>query len=129
MCPPFTEDFFNGHGKEITDKSAIVYLLFEQNVLQDMESKRPQLEQVLNTARDLQKQRMSEEDKKILKDRGEGSRSKVKSGTWNHFLETMTLVVQFMFDVKPILFNHGIKELYICPTLRVCIFTVDQLQF
>lgn len=81
MCPPFTEDFSNGHGKEITDKSAIVYLLFEQNVLQDMESKRPQLEQVLSTARDLQKQRMSEEDKKILKDRGEGSRSKVKSGT------------------------------------------------
>lgn len=81
MCPPFTEDFFNGHGKEITDKSAIVYLLFKQNVLQDMESKRPQLEQVLSTARDLQKQRMSEEDKKILKDRGEGSRAKVKSGT------------------------------------------------
>lgn len=44
-----------------------------------MESKRPQLEQVLSTARDLQKQRMSEEDKKILKDRGEGSRSKAKS--------------------------------------------------
>lgn len=57
-----------------TNKSAIDYLLFEQNVLQDMESKRPQLEQVLSTARDLQKQRMSEEDKKILKDRGEGSR-------------------------------------------------------
>lgn len=45
-----------------------------------MESKRPQLEQVLSTARDLQKQRMSEEDKKILKDRGEESRSKAKSG-------------------------------------------------
>lgn len=127
MCPPFTEDFFNGHGKEITDKSAIVYLLFEQNVLQDMESKRPQLEQVLSTARDLQKQRMSEEDKKILKDRGEGSRSNQGHGTI--FLRQWTLVVQFMFDVKPILFCHGIKELYICPTLRECIFTLDQLQF
>lgn len=34
-----------------------------------------------------------------------------------------------MFDVKPILFCHGIKELYICPTLRVYIFTLDQLNF
>lgn len=93
-----------------------------------MESKRPQLEQVLSTARDLQKQRMSEEDKKILKDRGEGSRAKVKSGTLT--IKTMDIgCLIFMFDVKPILFCHGIKELYICLTLRVCIFTLDQLQF
>uniref|UniRef100_A0A8W8JFQ6 Dystrophin n=1 Tax=Magallana gigas TaxID=29159 RepID=A0A8W8JFQ6_MAGGI len=46
-------------------------IMKQKNVLQDMESKRPQLEQVLSTARDLQKQRMSEEDKKILKDRAE----------------------------------------------------------
>lgn len=80
--------FFNGYGKAKTNKSAIVDLLFGQNVLQDMESKRPQLEQVLSTARDLQKQRMSEEDKKILKDRGEGSRPKVKTGTWSHYIKT-----------------------------------------
>lgn len=73
---------------ERKNKSAIVDLLFGQNVLQDMESKRPQLEQVLSTARDLQKQRMSEEDKKILKDRGEGSRPKVKTGTWSHYIKT-----------------------------------------
>lgn len=39
-----------------------------------MESKRPQLEQVLSTAKDLQNQNMSETDRKILKDRGKGKK-------------------------------------------------------
>ncbi|XP_078330229.1 dystrophin-like isoform X4 [Crassostrea virginica] len=43
----------------------------QKNVLQDMESKRPQLQQVLTTARDLQSQRISEEDKRGLRDRVE----------------------------------------------------------
>ncbi|XP_061169275.1 dystrophin-like isoform X1 [Saccostrea echinata] len=46
-------------------------IMKQKNVLQDMESKRPQLEQVLSTARDLQKQNMSDTDRKILKDRAE----------------------------------------------------------
>lgn len=59
--------------------------------------------------------------------RGQVQRSNQGHGTI--FLKQWTLVAQFMFDVKPILFNHGIKELYICPTLRVYIFTLDQVNF
>lgn len=52
------------------DLSAFLTWFFFQSVLQDMATKRTQLEDVLSTAEDLQKHSTSESDKQMLKEKG-----------------------------------------------------------
>ena len=47
----------------------LIYCIF-QNFLQDIESKKPKLEEVLTTAQTLHKSSSNEDEKKILKEKG-----------------------------------------------------------